>query len=88
MNDIVPGINLENLSSNPIGLVLIAVKSGDVAIDADHQPPPAYAPHPTFYIPDMAIQQGEEIVVSLKSRDLVQVMGVQHGIDWDTNKQK
>ncbi len=83
-NDIESGINLENLSSDTSGLVLIAVKSGDVAIDVDHEPPPSYAPHPTLYIPDMTIEQNEEILVSLKVRDLEKIMGFQHGLVWDT----
>jgi hypothetical protein len=84
-NDIEPGINLENLSADTSGLVLIAVKSGDVAIDVDHSPPPSYAPHPIFYFSDMAIEQNEEILISLKVRDMEGIMGFQHGLAWDTN---
>lgn len=84
-NDLEPGINLVNLSSDTSDLVLIAVKSGDVAIDADHQPPPAYGPSPIFYIPDMAIEQNEEVLLSIKVRDLEQIMGFQHGLVWDTS---
>ncbi|KAA3622809.1 MAG: T9SS C-terminal target domain-containing protein [Bacteroidetes bacterium] len=84
-NDLESGINLENLSSDTIGLVLIAVKSGDVAIDADHQPAPAYAPSPVFYIPDMTIEQNEEVPVPIKARDLERIMGFQHGLVWDTS---
>lgn len=84
-NDIESGINLENLSSDTSNLVLIAIKSGDVAIDADHQPPPSDVPHPMFYIPDMAIEQNEEILVPIKVRDLEKIMGFQHGLIWDTS---
>lgn len=83
-NDIEPGISLENISSDTSGLVLVAVKSGDVAIDVDHQSPPSYAPHPMFYISDIAIEQNEEILVSLKVRDWEKIMGFQHGLIWDT----
>ena len=82
--DVEPGINLENCSSDTSGLVLVAVKSGDIAIDADHEPPPSYAPHPVFYLSDRAIEENEEIVVALKVRDLEEIMGFQHGLVWDT----
>ena len=84
-SDITPGIYLEELSSDTSGLRLIAVKSGDVAIEVDHQPSPASAPHPTFYFSDMAIEENEEITISLKVRDLENIMGFQHGLAWDTS---
>lgn len=83
-NDLVSGINLENLSSDTSGLTLIAIKSGHVAIDVDHRTPPSYAPHPIFYLSDMSIEQNEEILISLKVRDMEKVMGFQHSLTWDT----
>ncbi|MEM7296981.1 MAG: T9SS type A sorting domain-containing protein [Bacteroidota bacterium] len=84
-NEVEPGINLENITADTSGLRLIAIKSGDVAIDADHQPPPADAPFPLFYIPDVALEQGEELLVSIMVRDMEQIMGFQYGLVWDTD---
>ncbi len=79
------GINLENLSTDTSGLVLLAVKSGDVAIDADHWPPPPNLPQPVFYFSDKVIEEEEEILVSIKARGLVEIMGFQHSLAWDTS---
>ncbi len=83
--DIESGIQLANLTSDVSDLVLIAVKSGDMAIDADHQPAPEYASKPSFYITDMPIEQNEEIILQVKTRDLERIMGFQHALAWDTN---
>ncbi len=83
--DVETGINLINLSSDTTNLNLYGIKSGDVAFEEDHLPPPPTAPQPLFYIPETSISANEEVVIPIMARDLGGVMGWQYAITWDTS---
>ena len=84
-NDILQNIDLINVTEDRNDLELIAVKLGDLAIDADHLSLPPDAPQPGYYIEDIIAAQDEEFSLEIKVNDFKQIVGFQHGLSWDTN---
>ena len=77
------GIVLENVVQDTSGLELIATKSGDVAIDSDHFPPPPDAPQPLYFVYDMSSGQDEEVTIEIRVNDFKNIGGFQQGLSWD-----
>ena len=76
-------IFLENVTSDVNGLEMIATKTGDVAIDADHVPPPMDSPQPVIYFQDESVAQGEEFEVEILVEDFKKITGFQHTLSWN-----
>ncbi len=77
------GIFLENVTADATGLQMIATKLGDVAIDADHFPPPVGSPEPLFYFENQSVAQNEEFEVEILVEDFKQIAGFQHTLIWN-----
>ncbi len=77
------GIFLEDVSSDVSDLELIATKSGDVAIDSDHIPPPPGAPQPFYYLEDYNASLDDEFTIEIKVNDFKNIAGFQHALSWD-----
>jgi large repetitive protein len=77
------GIYLQNVIEDKSDLELIGVKTGDVAINADHLPPPPNAPIPVYFIEDISVSQGEQFLLEIKANDFKDIVGFQQGLKWD-----
>ncbi len=77
------GIFLGNVTEDVDTLEMIATKLGDVAIDADHFPPPVDAPEPVLYFQDKSVAQDEEFEVEIFVEDFIKIAGFQHTLSWD-----
>ena len=78
-----PNITLINVTEDMTDLELVAVKSGDVAIDEDHIPAPSEAPVPEYFIEDVSVSQNEEFSLEIKVGDFSQIAGFQQGLAWN-----